>query len=310
MLLETIRENNDDTICDSIKQLMKRPVNGQLNMNNIDEGIKLAGKSGRFREQDVLESLRMQGKLQKLLPALPTDIHQEVRQTITIPIVSSADRLKSFLQGLKVPSENIADAIDALFSIRTTEITKKEELSALSKYLKDNRENFETPNFFLDKIPDISGHFLANSMMIRSHYINIARLAGKHGKSGTILICGDPGVGKSLFSLYMFFFLVIRNEPVIRVSQGGAAIYFDPDAAEDNKFRFEPSFNTANTEWLSSKWWLLLDGRGVQIPFVDKKRRTILFASPRKENYNEFIKNRGISLFLPPWDDQEVIYFL
>jgi hypothetical protein len=44
--------------------------------------------------------------------------------------------------------------------------------------------------------------------------------------------------------------------------------------------------------------------------YLSKSRRGIVFASPQKSNYHEFIKQNGSVLYMPPWLWDEVAAFV
>ena len=112
-------------------------------------------------------------------------------------------------------------------------------------------------------------------------------------------------VGKSSFSTFVFFAIAqMKKNKVVHVSQGGRVLFYNPKNDE-----FVVSTIEKVSDWREDQCWLLIDGRAHEIPFKDKRTRGIVFASPKKKNYHEFVKQNGRMLYMPPWSLSEVKKF-
>ena len=122
--------------------------------------------------------------------------------------------------------------------------------------------------------------------------------------SHRVCVCGDPGIGKSSYALYVFMTLVSKGENVIKFSIGGSALVFN---RESGKIRFYCNGSDVKREsWAHENVWLLIDGHASSNPYGDKRNRAIVFASPKRSNYHEFIKDRGVMMYMPPWEWNEI----
>ena len=115
-------------------------------------------------------------------------------------------------------------------------------------------------------------------------------------------------MGKSSFSTLVFFLLALQRRKVVHVAQAGRALVHEPGEGPADGVIQYMRLEEADM-WREKDCWLLLDGRAREIPFLEKKTRGIVFASPKKENYHEFVKQGGRMLIMPPWSWEEVKNF-
>ncbi len=156
--------------------------------------------------------------------------------------------------------------------------------SGLLAYIKDNNVCKLERNNFLHSIPSVNGHFVKKHLFIRDCYVQLQDVIFKEGEKFNICVSGDPGIGKSYFSLYMFFYLVKKGQPVVRVGLGGSSLTFD-----GNEITFDP--NGSGNDWRGTNVWLLLDGHANE-KYCEKSKRGVVFASPKGSNFHKFIKAR------------------
>lgn len=183
-------------------------------------------------------------------------------------------QLKTLLQNnLTNNEENIAEALS-----KAGEIELKTKLRTVLN-------SFDKDYMFVRKCyPELLVHLLSQSL------------------NGCFAVCGDPGIGKSYFALYVFLALYRLGEKVVLVNQNGTAFVFD-----GNILKFEPTYQ--GIEWMQDVYWLLLDGLAIS-RYLGKRKRGIVFASPKKSNFHEFIKQNGSLLYMPPWPWNEVEKFV
>ncbi|RKP16134.1 hypothetical protein ROZALSC1DRAFT_25628, partial [Rozella allomycis CSF55] len=111
-------------------------------------------------------------------------------------------------------------------------------------------------------------------------------------------ICGDPGIGKTLFSLLMFYVLANRRKRVVRICNN-EWMYYDGSNVMMRKTEV----------WKEEDVYLLIDGKAGE-EFLGKDKRAVLFASSSKENFWQFIKNtEGCIMYMKPWDYSELETF-
>ncbi len=131
-------------------------------------------------------------------------------------------------------------------------------------------------------LKDITGHISKDQIFVRSCFGELAKLCLYYGKTHPVCVIGDPGIGKSIYSLYIFMVLVKKKQKVVRVSQGGSFLIFDGKGIKHS-----------STEYGLDDYWVLLDGKAKET-FWDKPDKVIVFASTNDQNYSdEFIKVRS-----------------
>ncbi|KAJ3398332.1 hypothetical protein HDV05_002605, partial [Chytridiales sp. JEL 0842] len=214
------------------------------------------------------------------------------------------EEFRNFLMNPIKTKDNQAEAAKALRNeahLLLEFITKNATLDKVDAHLQMDSLN-DGEMFLMKDIPGVQGHFFKTQMLVRECYWPLARSLYYGGQDRPYCISGDPGIGKSFFAFFMFFVLVRKKEPVMLVSVGGSAFYFDGDTIE--------FMETPTNVWRLKSTWLLMDGWAPVSPFTDKQSRAIVFASPKQKNYHEFIKNNGIILYMPAWSIAEVNDFV
>lgn len=136
-------------------------------------------------------------------------------------------------------------------------------------------------------------------LFIRRCYVDLGVVIKLWGEYMNLVICGDPGIGKSSFALYVFPLLKQAGFKVVWVSESGSIIYFDGSTVIND-------LGSSPNVWLDDDGWLLLDGK-VDAKYLDKTSKTVVFASPKRDNYYTFLKVSDAEiLFMPPWSLNEV----
>jgi hypothetical protein len=171
------------------------------------------------------------------------------------------------------------------------------------------------PGDVLEGLQTSEGHIFKNKLFVRHCYDDLYNVVVTFAENANACVTGDPGVGKSAFSSYVFIKLVkkVYDENlatgngvkfVFHVGIGGSVLCFD--ATEGKISYFSKIQDVREDVWKTENAWLLLDGWAPVVPFAEKNQKTIVFASPRKENYHEIIKSGGLKFFMPPWDPEEI----
>ena len=199
-----------------------------------------------------------------------------------------------------------------------------DDVRQLQKYL----DNFKDPRFY-DKIfelPPLYDQLNSPSVLFwRRSYAEIYHLyvfdmvqkvkklnqlpekersKAKDYEHPSLVISGDPGVGKSVFSMLIFCFIAAARVTVIRVSETGSWI-----RAVDGKI--DPVLHTDNPSgYRTPSTILLVDGK-VRHQFLGKVTNAIVFCSSKKDNYHMFIKNCECRLiYMDPWSMEEIASFV
>jgi hypothetical protein len=160
---------------------------------------------------------------------------------------------------------------------------------------------YNIPDSLLGKGKDIPNQMDIGFIYVRACYIHLYEKLETEGEKGPVLICGDPGIGKSYFGLYVFCRLTCSQEKkrAIRFTLSGDWIEFDGE-----KFRSGHGWSSSN--WRNEETWLLLDGNE-KVEMLSKRSRVILFASSQKQNYHNFMKKRNaLTYYMPEWSLREM----
>ena len=157
-------------------------------------------------------------------------------------------------------------------------------------------------------MPDTS----LNSLYIRECYQTIAESILEGNGSHKAIITGTPGIGKSLFLIYLLWNLVKRGERVLLIYHP-FNIYYD---GKGGVFEFDSGRLPSGIDY--SFWnktlWCLFDAKGMceaklyHLPVG--KSTFIVSTSPRRDLVNEFKKPPEPQIFyMPIWtkDELEVI---
>lgn len=125
-----------------------------------------------------------------------------------------------------------------------------------------------------------------------------------------VLVTGNPGTGKSYFSLYVLYRLRKERSDLVIVyvsAPSDIVVLFNGDTVSVANDEKELSF------WLDKEDTIYLFDAGTQgarIPRV-KKSKTIVFSSPSRSNYHDFYKECIISaggkmVYMPIWSWDEI----
>jgi hypothetical protein len=146
---------------------------------------------------------------------------------------------------------------------------------------------------------------LPDSMYIRTDYVGLwaeIQLLISSGLS-RIVISGNPGIGKSWFGFYVAFKLLSGSEPPTIVWEarrrssrtlirGGRVL--------------EGSLTDFRAELADTRTWYLVD-EAAPPGAVEVEARTLVFSSPKRENYKDTLKATASTIrYLPVWSWDEI----
>jgi hypothetical protein len=134
---------------------------------------------------------------------------------------------------------------------------------------------------------------------VRPCYLSLCHKIFTEGLKGPVMICGDPGIGKSYFGLYVFCRLTGASNKAIRFTLSGDWISFNGES-------YQIGHDWSNAIWRDKDTWLLLDGNE-RLDMLSKRSRVVLFASPQKQNYHHFMKQtNAVCYYMPEWSMTEL----
>ncbi len=151
-------------------------------------------------------------------------------------------------------------------------------------------------------MPNVFGCFTVNKFFKRNFYEKMADQILDFIETQTLVVLGNPGIGKSSFCDYCFLYFVFKKKKAVcKVMEDGNWIYAD---GSTNTF-LSGVKKTMGRHWTRDDVYLLLDG-SVDAKFMPKQKYAVVFASSRKRNYHKFIKNTGYFTVMNPWSLEEV----
>ena len=127
-----------------------------------------------------------------------------------------------------------------------------------------------------------------------------------------VIVTGNPGTGKSYFSVYVLYRLRKERSDLVIVyvsAPSDIVLLFNGDTVSEAKDEKELS------SWLDKENTIYLfdaGTRGARIPRV-KECKTIVFSSPSRSNYHDFHKEcilgpypGGVMVYMPTWSWDEI----
>ena len=146
----------------------------------------------------------------------------------------------------------------------------------------------------------VFGQSFYKGLYIREEYIYLQNIINKEielGETPTekILIIGSPGIGKSVFGVYLFFIGMFEKKNVAYLNTN-FIYYFTWMGSE---------YKVTKTPLSKQKYEGYVDGKEFDGYDPHYFNRLYLFASPRTENYNHFKKDNCIRLYMNPWSKEE-----
>jgi hypothetical protein len=212
-----------------------------------------------------------------------------------------ADSLKGALQSKNFNEQEISAVMAGCGWDSAVPESLKRNASALKSYLSSASNGFRSNAKFISGIPLVVGHVVKEDIFVRECYEAIFAMIEEVAKERPVVVCGDPGIGKSLFSTYVFCKLVMMKQSVVHISNGGCMLVYD---TPNDKLEVFTEIDVGKV--LSGTYWVLIDGSAPVRPFADIKARAVVFASPNQRNYHEFAKDNGAIFYMSAWSAAEV----
>ena len=146
---------------------------------------------------------------------------------------------------------------------------------------------------------------LPGFMYIRDDYVGLWAEIQRLISSGLsrIVISGNPGIGKSWFGLYVAFMLLSGSEPVTIVWEARRR---SSRTLIRNGQVFRGSLEAFVSELEDTCTWYLVD-EAVPPGAVEVEARTLVFSSPKRENYKDTLKAPASTIrYMPVWSWEEI----
>ena len=146
---------------------------------------------------------------------------------------------------------------------------------------------------------------LPGSMYIRDDYLGLWTEMQRLLSTGwtRIVVSGNPGIGKSWFGLYVAFRLMSESEPPTIVWE--ARRRSSRTLICRGKV-LEGSLSDFRAELADTRTWYLVD-EAIFPGATEVEARTLVFSSPKRENYRFTLKSTASTMrFLPVWSWEEI----
>ncbi|KAL8002397.1 hypothetical protein Plhal703r1_c15g0072091 [Plasmopara halstedii] len=175
-----------------------------------------------------------------------------------------------------------------------------EDVEALVKKLNGGDELkvgklLETPIIIL-------GLSISKGLYIRKEYWDLYNIIEQQLRSDSslrrILVVGSPGIGKSVFGLFLLLLFMTKHKDVAYRPLNRSLIYFT--------WRTD-CYVSSFTPHAGRTYDGFFDGNeaGEALWLHVLFKRAFLFASPRTGNYNEFVKTKCFKVCMNPWTKSE-----
>jgi len=151
---------------------------------------------------------------------------------------------------------------------------------------------------------------VCNGLFIRQEYVDVDDIINKklssddgsidNGSIKRVLVVGSPGIGKSVFGVLLFLLAIKQKKNVAYHPLDDDRTYYFTWIEDENKHEITDS-PCAETNYDG-----YFDGTESKSALnFNLFNRVFLFASPRSENYNNFVKQRCFKVYLNPWSKEE-----
>jgi hypothetical protein len=175
--------------------------------------------------------------------------------------------------------------------------------------LKLMKNDFKTGNLL--KIPkcDIFRNMeLERGLYVREEYLKLHEITNEFlvdkEDEMRVLIIGSPGIGKSMFAVYLLLWAINQHQNIAYCPLKGKMFYF---SWNDNQYECseEPFSDYEYVAYFDGE-----ESSNGSIFEISNRKHTFLFSSPRKTHFNEFKKVRCGFFCMNPWDRHELKDFV
>ncbi|ETI51756.1 hypothetical protein F442_05035 [Phytophthora nicotianae P10297] len=143
----------------------------------------------------------------------------------------------------------------------------------------------------------IFGTSIPDGLYIRQEYWDLHDIIKQRLRSDRslrrILVVGSPGIGKSVFGVFLLLLFMTEQKDVAYRRLGDKVIYFTWNA---------DGYKCSRTPYAGRTYDGLFDGNEAgEALWLSDFDRAFLFANPCTKNYNEFVKAVCFKMYMNPW---------
>ena len=156
----------------------------------------------------------------------------------------------------------------------------------------------------------LSFNSTSNDILVRKAYSTFEQVAEE---KNDLLIIGSPGIGKSIFGLYLFWKYVSTNKPVIYQRSNDCYVFLGEGQylciPEIVDCRTHPLVLECNNTERGIPWIFDAVGKHQRVPFRSfAGHKAIVMLSPEHMNYKEYFHECAPSLrCMPVWSMDEIM---
>ncbi|KAF1780182.1 hypothetical protein GQ600_12150 [Phytophthora cactorum] len=151
-----------------------------------------------------------------------------------------------------------------------------------------------------DQVPNEATAF-DHGLYVREEYWELHDMIDKELKSlpcRRILVVGSPGIGKSVFGLFLLLLAIKERKNVAYHPLGNQGTYYITWKENGQEISNSPCADRTYDGYFDGKEC----GEALNFNVYD---RVFLFASPRSSNFNEFKKEKCLKIYMNPWARHE-----
>ncbi|GMF29734.1 unnamed protein product [Phytophthora fragariaefolia] len=151
----------------------------------------------------------------------------------------------------------------------------------------------------------IFGTSLFNGLYIRQEYLDLHDIIKQRLTSDSslrrILVVGSPGIGKSVFGVFLLLLFMMEQKDVAYRPLGGEGLYFTHSTDGYKCSRMPHAEKTYDGVFDGNE-----AGAALSLTLF---AHAFLFASPSTTNYNHFVKDMCFKVYMNPWTKDECQQF-
>uniref|UniRef100_A0A7S0HPZ3 Novel STAND NTPase 3 domain-containing protein n=1 Tax=Hanusia phi TaxID=3032 RepID=A0A7S0HPZ3_9CRYP len=173
------------------------------------------------------------------------------------------------------------------------------------------------------QMPQVSMQFVGETLLIRQCYRDVKKIIAdnfgldeitlkqreKLNYFRTLIISGNPGIGKSCFAYYLLLYILQTGENVY-YQIADTHYFFKPSEGKWYRVISERMFQERLL--FKCRGWYLCDfDPSVKTYFHEDSVKSIVFTSPKANIFKQILKEgKARKYFLPVWTDEEISIFL
>lgn len=174
------------------------------------------------------------------------------------------------------------------------------ELVEIAQQLKKGAKEL-TVGTLLDTPTTVLNTSIDSGLYIRQEYWDLHDIIENKLKDRSIrriLVAGSPGIGKSVFGVFLLLLSMMEQKDIAYRPLGDPLIYFTWNSTMGYEY--------SDTPHVGRTYDGFFDGNEADGALrLSAFNRAFVFASPRTENYNDFVKTACFKVYMDPWTKEE-----